>query len=233
MRHPSEKQFRANHRQNSRSRPLRFEALEPRQVLAAANLVISEFMANNGGTLTDGNGEYSDWLEIRNASAAAVNLGDYFLTDSDTNLQKWAFPAISLNAGAYLVVFASAPLDANGEVLDNYVDGAGYRHTNFKLEAEGEYLGLTYEDPVTHAVSVVHEYGAEFPQQWPDMSYGIASDCGGALFRPPHTRCRQQCGAWLECGRRHQIQRRPWFLRRALSVDDHHRHARGGDLLHD
>src|SRR5262245_61831315 len=79
-------------------RPL-FEQLEPRRVLAAANLVISEFMATNDNFYFDGDGNPSDWIEVRNLGASTVNLSDYFLTDNDDSLQKWAMPAINLGAG--------------------------------------------------------------------------------------------------------------------------------------
>ena len=168
-----------------RRRRLGFETLEPRQLLAAANLLITEFMATNVSTVADGDGNYEDWIEITNADASSVNLGDYSLTDNDTNLQKWQFPSVSLGPGARRLVFASAPLDGNGQVIDNYVDLGGYYHTNFKLDSEGEYLALTYEDPSTHVVSVVHEYAAEFPDQFPNVSYGIANDSMVRYFDVP------------------------------------------------
>jgi hypothetical protein len=168
-----------------RRRRLGFERLEPRQMLAAANLLITEFMATNVSTVLSGDFAYDDWIEVYNADTVPVNLGDYFLTDNDGILQKWAFPSISLNPGSYLVVFASAPLDGNGEVIDNYVDGFGYYHTNFKLDSAGEDLALTYEDPISHAVSVVHDYAPEFPEQFPDVSYGIASDSMLRYFDVP------------------------------------------------
>jgi hypothetical protein len=154
-------------------------------MLAAANLLVTEFMATNVGLVPDGDGNYGDWIEVFNADSVAVNLGNYFLTDNDTNLEKWQFPSISLNPGAYRVVFASAPLDAQGEVLSNYVDGPGKFHTNFKLDAEGEDLVLAYKDPATQLVSVVHEYAGGFPDQFPNVSYGIASDSMLRYFDVP------------------------------------------------
>ena len=44
---------------------------------------------------------------------------------------------------------------------------------------------LTYEDPATHVVSIVHEYAPEFPEQYPDYSYGIASGGSNAYFDIP------------------------------------------------
>jgi hypothetical protein len=159
--------------------------LEPRRVLSAANLLITEFLATNDGLVEDGDGNHPDWIEVCNADSVTVNLGDYCLTDNESNLQKWAFPSINLVAGSYLVVFASAPLDSQGDVIDDYIDELGYCHTNFKLDAEGEWLALTYEDPATHVVSVVHEYAPEFPEQFPNVSYGIASGASLRYFDTP------------------------------------------------
>lgn len=153
-------------------------------MLAAANLLISEFLTVNDGLNADGDGNFNDWIEIKNADAVTVNLGDYYLTDNNTNLVKWKFPAINLAAGAFRVVYASSPLDANGEVLSNYVDLGGRYHTNFKLDAEGEDLVLSYKDPATQVVSIVHEYAGGYPEQFPNISYGIASG-GTARFLTP------------------------------------------------
>ncbi len=49
---------------------------------AAASPVISEFMADNSGIIFDQDGASPDWIEIRNDSAASVNLAGWHLTDS-------------------------------------------------------------------------------------------------------------------------------------------------------
>ena len=68
---------------------------------------INEFMASNDSGLKDEDGDFSDWIEIYNPDATAISLAGYYLTDNPQNLNKWKFPAVTLNAGAYLVVFAS------------------------------------------------------------------------------------------------------------------------------
>ena len=130
--------------------------------MLAADLVISEFMASNSKTLKDAAGDFPDWIEIHNAGDADANLNDYFLTDDSGNPQLWQFPNQTLSAGAYLVVFAddtdTAPV-ANTEL-----------HTNFKLSASGEYLGLinAADDSVQFA------YSPEYPPQTSDVSYGLS-----------------------------------------------------------
>ncbi|MBN1852797.1 MAG: lamin tail domain-containing protein [Pirellulales bacterium] len=151
----------------------RIERLEPRCLLSAEALLITEFMASNNDAFLDGDGSYSDWIEIHNPGLTGVDLGNYFLTDDPDQLEKWSLPDILLPNGGYLIVFASAPDDGMGGVLDNYIDAGGYYHTNFKLDADGEYLALVYQDPATFETYVVFEYSPEFPAQQTDISYGI------------------------------------------------------------
>ena len=129
MRHSAGKQLR---------RTLRgFEQLEPRLMLAAQP-IISEFMASNNGSIQDGFGKHSDWIELTNAGDTPVNLQGYYLSDSVSNLTKWSFPASTiLNPGQYLIVFASG---------NNTVDPLGYYHTNYKLDADGEHVVLAAPD---------------------------------------------------------------------------------------
>ncbi|MCA9261326.1 MAG: lamin tail domain-containing protein, partial [Planctomycetales bacterium] len=132
-----------------------------RQVLSSTPW-INEFMASNSSTLVDGDGASSDWIEIYNPTATAIDLGGWHLTDSASNPTKWTFPTVSLNAGEYLVVFAS------NQATPDYVDGGGNLHTTFALSAGGEYLALT-----DSTGAVVQEFAPEFPAQSTDVSYGL------------------------------------------------------------
>jgi hypothetical protein len=129
-------------------------------IQAASHVVINEFMAENKSTLADEDGEFSDWLELHNPTAAPVNLDGLFLTDSASQPFKWALPAVSLNAGAYKVVFLSSK---------NRAPAAGQWHTNFRISKEGEYLALT------EAGGVIHAFAPEFPPQDEDVSFGLTA----------------------------------------------------------
>ena len=144
------------------SRPLRLESLEDRRVLAGLeSLLISEFMAANSHTLADVDGEFSDWIEVHNPTDAPVQLEGWYLTDDAEDLNRWEFPARTLNAGDFLVVFASGK---------NRTDPTSELHTNFKLDSDGEYLALVQPDGVT----VAHAYAPQFPPQQTDVSYGLS-----------------------------------------------------------
>ncbi|MCH8047033.1 MAG: lamin tail domain-containing protein, partial [Planctomycetes bacterium] len=134
-----------------------FEPLERRTMLAA-DPIISELMADNDGSLLDGDGNKSDWIEIYNDGDAALDLAGWKLADS---IESWTFPARQLRAGEYLVVFAS------NQSVDDYVDPQGNLHTNFALSAGGEYLALLRPDG-----TVASEFLPEFPAQLEDVSFG-------------------------------------------------------------
>ncbi|MDG2123566.1 MAG: CotH kinase family protein, partial [Verrucomicrobiales bacterium] len=127
---------------------------------AFADLIISEIMADNDRGLADEDGEYPDWIEIANTGTEAVELGGYSLTDKVTDLKRWKFPPTTLEAGGYLVVFAS------GKDRD---PAGGELHTNFVLDSSGEYLGLVAPDGVT----VVAGFSPRYPTQAENVSFGM------------------------------------------------------------
>lgn len=93
-----------------------------------AQVVINEYSGANFGTVTDNFGDTPDWIELYNAGGAAVNLGNYFLSDKLTNPLKWQMPAININPGQRIRFWASNR---------NTVVGTDY-HTNFKItQSEG------------------------------------------------------------------------------------------------
>jgi hypothetical protein len=132
--------------------------------MLSARPIITEFLASNDATLQDGFGRDSDWIEIRNAGDEPIDLLGYHLTDNPGLPDKWTFTTpLVLGPSAYLIVFASE---------DDTTDQLGYRHTNFKLNADGEYLALVAPD-----LSVLSQYGtstADYPQQVVDISYGVS-----------------------------------------------------------
>jgi len=143
-------------------------------------------MASNASTLDDGDGNSSDWIEIHNPTSASISLDGWHLTDDEADLSKWTFPNVSLAPNEYLVVFASGPEDGLGGVLSDYVDAGGNLHTNFRLSADGEYLGLTMPDGVG-GQTVVHEYTPEYPAQRSDISYGVNQTISTLNFVDPES----------------------------------------------
>ena len=136
-----------------------------------AQVVISEFMARNSGTLDDGDGNSSDWIELYNTGGSDVDLAGWFLSDDTNDLQRWTFPATNIAAESYMVVFAS------GQDVTNYVDSLGYLHTTFKLSGDGESVLLTRPDGVTVEHSIT-----DYPAQSDDISYGFPQESAFAAL---------------------------------------------------
>ncbi|MCW1921773.1 lamin tail domain-containing protein [Luteolibacter arcticus] len=128
-----------------------------------ADPVISEFCASNQNGLEDEDGDRPDWVEIFNPDATAANLTNWYLTDNADNKTKWRFPAVTIPAGGYLVVFAS---DKNRRVAGQPL------HTSFSLSAGGEYLGLIR----ANGVGVASQISPSYPEQFGDISYGTPSN---------------------------------------------------------
>ena len=93
---------------------------------------VHEFVAVNANSLLDEDRDSSDWIELYNGSDTDIDLAGWYLTDDASALSKWPFPAVTLPAGRYLVVFASGKDRRRPE---------SELHTNFKLDGDGECLG--------------------------------------------------------------------------------------------
>ncbi|MCA9196247.1 MAG: CotH kinase family protein [Planctomycetales bacterium] len=138
-------------------------SIEPLEARLPLTVTISEFMASNRDfPFTDEDGQHSDWIELHNSGPAAVDLTGWHLTDDPLRLDRWTFPSLTLQPDGYVVVFASGNdrLDANSPL-----------HTNFKLDADGEFLALVESDGQT----IVSQYGtliSNYPSQISDVSYG-------------------------------------------------------------
>ena len=126
---------------------------------APLGLSISEVQASNDDTLLDEDGDSSDWLELRHGGAAPVDLAGWHLTDDREDLTRWTFPAVTMNPGDHLVVFASGK--------DRRVAGREL-HASFELASGGEWVALVAPDG-----TIVDEL--RYPRQARGASYGTAT----------------------------------------------------------
>jgi CotH kinase protein/Lamin Tail Domain/Fn3 associated/Secretion system C-terminal sorting domain len=125
-------------------------------------IFINEFMASNLNTILSADvGEYSDWIEIHNADNVDLTIAAYYLTDDLTDPQKWQIPSgTTISAGQKVIFWA-----------DGQNEG---RHTNFKLAADGEEIGLfTPDGKLIDSI--------RFTQQTSDVSCGRFPDAGDTL----------------------------------------------------
>ncbi len=125
--------------------------------IQAQPLFINEFMASNSSTITDPDfNEYADWIEIYNSGSAQINLKNYFITDDLSQPNKFQIQVdLFIEADGYALIWAD---DANTG-----------NHTNFKLGASGESIGLFNSN-----LEVVDTI--TFRAQQSDVSYGRFPD---------------------------------------------------------
>ncbi len=113
----------------------------PNDLTSLPTLVrINEWMSANTRSAADpADGDYDDWFELYNAGAETVDLTGFTLTDNLTNTTKFTIPAGTLiPPDGFLVVWADEEPNQNGRTPD--------LHTNFKLSADGESIGLFAPD---------------------------------------------------------------------------------------
>ena len=116
---------------------------------------ISEFLA---ASIKTGNNEQRDWIEIYNPSESIVSLSGWSLSDDSDNPEKWIFPELFLSPGAYLLIYCT------GKDLSTDFRNL---HSNFKLDPEGEFLGLF--DSNKRAISF---FDGKYPRQYNGITYG-------------------------------------------------------------
>jgi len=139
---------------------------------APPSVFVNEFLADNEGVNQDEAGEYDDWVELYNSSAVTVTLDGMYLTDHLDNPTKWQFPAGTvISPGGYLLVWCDKDT------------GQGPLHANFKLNRDGEEIGLFADD----AHSNVPLDSVVFGPQREDVSYGRRPDGVGTwdFLDPP------------------------------------------------
>ncbi len=124
-----------------------------------APVIVNEYLASNDSILQDEDGDYSDWIELYNATDDPVSLLGWGLTDNESRPDKWLLPDVTIAPGGFLVVFAS---DKDRTTVP------GELHTSYKLDADGEYIALV-QDPSVPIVA----YAYPAREQRTDVSYGL------------------------------------------------------------
>lgn len=65
--------------------------IEAGGTVPAARVEISEYMTSNGSAYPDGNGLFSDWVELHNTTGSRISLAGWALSDGNTT---WLLPPV-------------------------------------------------------------------------------------------------------------------------------------------
>jgi hypothetical protein len=146
-------------------------------VSAPIEVYINEWLADNGGNLTDpADGNFEDWFELYNPGPNPADLGGYYLTDNLGDPLKFQIPNNGhyvVPAGGYLLVWA------DNESAQNSTNRADL-HVDFALSRSGEALGLFAADGT--AIDVI-----TFGSQTTDVTEGRFPDGAANIFAMPIT----------------------------------------------
>ncbi len=109
--------------------------------LTLPELIISEAMSSNSEHMPV-NGKYYDLVELKNNTDQPLDLSGYYLSDKRSEPQRYALPDVTLEPGAYWIIYCS------GE------PSLGNNHTSFKLSADGETLYLSKDGQFVDVLTI-------------------------------------------------------------------------------
>ena len=91
---------------------------------ANGQILINEYSAANYNTFADNYGEFEDWVELYNPTAAPIDINGWALTDKANNPTKWIFPSsFIIPANSVALIYCSGRDELIG----------GNAHSNFKI----------------------------------------------------------------------------------------------------
>ena len=96
-------------------------------------LIISEVMPSNAKYLVQSDGEYYDWIEVKNISEEKVRLSNYALSDDPHKLHKFTLPDVTLDPGECYIIICSGNTDLTGK----------YTHAPFTVSREEGWVYLS------------------------------------------------------------------------------------------
>lgn len=150
----------------------------------ADKIKISELMVKNDATLLDSDGEFSDWFELVNTSDSPVSLAGWRVSDGEDK-SGWSFPDVTIDAGGYLLVFASSKESTGTELHASF---SLSEDETLYLYAPENYLADSAPNVSTMAdhSSVRRADGSFEDCIWPTPGYSNDAD-GYELFCAAHT----------------------------------------------
>lgn len=95
---------------------------------------INEVMSDNLSTISDNRGGHTDWIEIYSTADSTVNLKGFKLRAGERGSEQYTFPDIDLEAGKFLLIFASEKymsdfmtedMDSKFSIKNYFITGRG------------------------------------------------------------------------------------------------------------
>ncbi len=147
-------------------------------------IYINEILSSNVGTNADmvDFDDFSDWIELYNSEDSPVDISGFYISDDLANPTKWQIPSNTIiPAKGFYLLWADDFDDIPGQEYirewwpRNIPYTTQWSHTNFKLDKDGEEVGL-YNASGELIDSIV--YGSQIE----DVSYGRKPDGSANWF---------------------------------------------------
>ena len=121
------------------------EVISINEILAKGSMLSSDVIAPD------------DWIELYNKSNSSytMNAGEWFISDTPTDLEKFELPQRTIPAGGFLILFC----DDNG--INIIPANSPFIHLDFGLSAAGESVVLSHK--VNDTTTLVDQ--KDFPEQ--------------------------------------------------------------------
>jgi len=139
--------------------------------LVSAPVRINEIVAK-GSALTTDLGNNSDWIELYNTSSSPFEMkqGEWYITDSPADSEKFELPQRTLSPGDFLIIFCDDSNRVSGQI-----------HTNFGLSSGGDYVFLYRKQNGAITLTDSTKYGV---QAFDNMSVARSPNGNGPWQSP-------------------------------------------------
>jgi len=105
---------------------------------------LSEIMTKNKATLRDPDGDFSDWIEIRNTAGRAINLEGWSLSKNGGK-SVWIFPSFPLDENGYVIVYAAKKEHAGTVLCTGFALSDGDMQAIRSLNKEQRFFNMDYK----------------------------------------------------------------------------------------
>ncbi len=130
---------------------------------------LNEICSSNYTVCQDADGDWTDYIELYNASEEAVDLGNYYLSDNKKNASKTRLQG-TLEPGEYKIFFAAGPEKGNEPYLGFKVDAENGDHI-YLFDTAGTVIDEVAVPPLS--------YNTVYARSAADGSWGIFTPTPG------------------------------------------------------
>lgn len=114
--------------------------------ISAQQIRINEAVSSNRSFL-DEDGDSPDWFELHNVTSNSISLEDWTVTDDINEINKWTFPEVTLDADAYLRIWASDKNRTELTTVRTLINqGDTYRYLVPTEAVDSDWKSLSFDD---------------------------------------------------------------------------------------